>query len=61
MKMNSINPEYEKKILLDVIAQMENPAITIRKQGMVRHTLFGLGSTGVVVTFLLAGVGGMRP
>lgn len=52
--MNNIDPEYEKKILLDVVTQMEDVELTSRKQATLRRTILGLGTTGLTVAFILA-------
>lgn len=52
--MKEPDPAYERRILLDVVEQMRDPEETGRKQAMLRRTVLGLGSTGLVVVFFLA-------
>ena len=68
------NPDraYEKKVLLDVVKQMEDPELTGRKQATLKRAIVGVGwiilfggfflglndlAHSVVVTFV-AGIGG---
>jgi hypothetical protein len=52
--MNNIEPEYEKKILLDVVTQMEDVNQTSRKQATLSKLILGLGTAGLTVAFILA-------
>ena len=52
--MSSQTPEFEKKILRDVLEQLKDPAETSRKRALARQVIFGVGSFGLVVSFFLA-------
>jgi hypothetical protein len=52
--MNDTDLAYEKKILLDVVAQMKDVDATVRQQAILRRTILGLGATGLTVAFFLA-------
>ncbi|MGR9073987.1 MAG: hypothetical protein ACU833_13070 [Gammaproteobacteria bacterium] len=52
--MNEPETAYEKKILLDVVEQMNDPDATERKQAILRKTLTGLGSVGLLSAFFMA-------
>ena len=52
--MNNIDPEYEKKILLDVVNQMEDVNLTSRKQASLSRTILVLGTTGLTLSLILA-------
>ena len=48
------NPQYEKKVLLDVIEQMREPEETARKQNLIRRTIFAFGYLGLLAAFIMA-------
>lgn len=52
--MKAPDTQYERKLLLDVVEQMENPDETLRKQLVMRRVIYGVGSTGLLVVFMLA-------
>jgi hypothetical protein len=52
--MKNIDPAYEKKILLDVVEQMQDPEKTQRKQAKAKQIILALGSTGLIIAFFLA-------
>jgi len=51
--MNDPDPVYEKKVLLDIVEQMDDPELTGRKQTALRRIILGIGWIGSVVAFFL--------
>jgi hypothetical protein len=52
--MKAPDTQYERKLLLDVVEQMENPDETLRKQLVMRRVIYGVGSIGLLVVFMFA-------
>ena len=52
--MNEPKPEFEKKVLRDVIEQYTDVEETSRKQTRLRKVIFGVASAGFIVAFFLA-------
>lgn len=52
--MKDPDPQYEKKVLLHVVEQMDDPEETMRKQNLVRRTIFALGYAGLLAAFIMA-------
>lgn len=52
--MMNPDPLFEKKVLLDVVEQMENPQATLRKQLRFKRVILGIGSMCLVSAFFLA-------
>jgi hypothetical protein len=52
--MKEPDPQYEKKILLDVVAQMRDPAMTLRKQVFIKRVILGTGYLGLITVFFFA-------
>jgi len=52
--MKRPDPEFEKRVLSDVIKQMADPEITDRDQRGMRKVVLGIGSTLLFVAILLA-------
>ena len=52
--MKAVDPEFEKKVLLDAMEQMQDPDATLRKQDRLRNTVYGIGTTGLFIAFFLA-------
>ena len=52
--MKNPDPVFEKKVLLEVVGQMENPDETMRKQLRLKRVILGIGSAGLVAAFFLA-------
>lgn len=52
--MNTPDPEFEKKVLLDVVEQMEDPDETLHKQTRLKRAIYGVGVSGLVIAFFLA-------
>jgi len=52
--MEKSNPEYEKKVLRDVLEQVKNPDDTMQPQIKIRKVIFGLSYTGLIISFFLA-------
>ena len=51
--MNDLDPGYEKKVLLDVVEQMNDPELTGRKQVVLKRLILGAGWAGLCVAFFL--------
>jgi len=43
--------KYEKKLLLDVVEQMENSEVTARKQQVLGRVIFALAYLGLLIAF----------
>ena len=54
LQMKNPDPLYEKRMLLDVVDQMRDPELTLRKESRLRRVILGVGSVGLVVAFFLA-------
>lgn len=52
--MQTPDPEFEKKVLRDVVRQMKNPEDTLRRQGRLKRVILGFGTAILVVAFFLA-------
>lgn len=52
--MSTDNTEKERKALLEIVEQMENPAATIKKQKFLQRVVFGIGYLGLLAGFILA-------
>ena len=52
--MREPDPDFERKVLRDVVEQMEDPADTYRKQVLLRRALIALGVSGLVAGFFVA-------
>jgi uncharacterized membrane protein len=52
--MTAPDPQYEKKVLSDVVNQMADPVVTMEKQKRMKKAIFGVGTIGLVVAFILA-------
>lgn len=52
--MSDPDPKYERKVLLDVVEQMEDPDKTTRRQRVVLRAISAIGYLGVLVAFILA-------
>ena len=52
--MSEIDPAFEKKILKQVVEQMEDAETTMKKQIRVKKAMLGLGSLGMIIVFILA-------
>jgi Na+/proline symporter len=52
--MKELDPDYEKKILLDVVKQMKNPEDTERSQSLIRRTIFAISYIGLLAAFIMA-------
>lgn len=52
--MKKPDPEFEKKILRDVVEQMRDTDATERKQSTLRRVIFGLGYAGLLIAFFVA-------
>ena len=48
------DPRLEKKVLLDVVDQMEDFEKTQRKQATLKRVIIGVGTTGLLIAFFLA-------
>jgi hypothetical protein len=51
--MKDPDPAYEKKVLLDVVEQMDDPDSTGRKQTALTRIILGIGGVGLLVAFFL--------
>ena len=52
--METPKPEYEKKILRDVLEQVKNPDDTMGPQIKIRKVIFGMSYTALIISFFLA-------
>lgn len=52
--MKNPDPKFERKVLLDVVEQLEDPEQTIRKQIRLKRIIYGAGWIGLIVAFMLA-------
>ena len=52
--MKKPDPESEKKILLDVVEQLEDPDKTMHKQMQLKRFIYSVGLIGLVAAFMLA-------
>lgn len=52
--MTSKDSEFEKRVLSDVLEQMQDPESTLAKQHRMRRTIYGLGAGGLTVAFILS-------
>lgn len=52
--MDQPDPALERKILQDLVDQMEDPQATLRKQGVLRRALLSASAVGATAVFLLA-------
>jgi hypothetical protein len=52
--MTEPDPIFEKKVLLDVVKQMQDVEATERQQATMKKAALGLGSAGLTVAFIIA-------
>jgi len=52
--MTDIDPQYEKKLLRDVVEQLKNPDETAKKGRRLQRTIALLGNLGLLAAFVLA-------
>jgi ribulose 1,5-bisphosphate synthetase/thiazole synthase len=52
--MKNTDPTFERKVLLDVVEQLKDPDQTMRKQTRLKRAIYGAGSLGLVIAFILA-------
>ena len=52
--MKKTDTTFERKILLDVVEQLKEPGQTMRKQIRLKRAIYGAGSIGLVIAFILA-------
>jgi len=54
------DPQYEKKLLRDVVEQMKNPDEAAKKQRRLQRTIALLGNLGLLAAFVLALTGSLH-
>ena len=52
--MDQPSPEFEKKVLRDVVKQMTDPEATERSQNIMRRFLMGTGSVLLFASYFMA-------
>lgn len=52
--MKKTDPAFERKVLQDVIEQLKEPDQTMRKQIRLKRVIYGVGSIGLMIAFILA-------
>lgn len=52
--MKAPDPQFEKRLLLDVVEQMDDPDKTMGKQQAMRRTVYSIGYIGMLLAFILA-------
>jgi hypothetical protein len=52
--MKKMNPEFERKVLLDVVKQIQNPDETMKKQTGIRKMLKAVGTAGFIIAVFVA-------